>query len=101
VRDGCSHFVVSGFAESIENTGVWWGCAYDYGFSALPGGQRVDNGGILTDIQRTGSYGGWWTASDAGWNSAYMRSMWGGEEVGEKRRGINTGLSVRCIKDVR
>jgi uncharacterized protein (TIGR02145 family) len=99
VRDGCSHFVVSGFAESIENTGVWRGGAYNYGFSALLGG-NYDY--YDSSFYGAGSIGGsWWTAATENDSSyAYCRGMdYNSDYVVGGSCNKSNGFSVRCVAD--
>jgi len=76
----------------------------DYGFSAMPGGNRNTDGGF-GDVDYDGS---WWTATDdGGVGMAYFRSMnYSNSEVIDasdfvlddaRQRGA--GYSVRCVKD--
>jgi uncharacterized protein (TIGR02145 family) len=68
----------------------------DYGFSALPGGDR-DSGGNFGNV---GNYGHWWTATEAGDNNAYYRYMYYlNGNVYENYDNKNNGFSVRCVAD--
>jgi uncharacterized protein (TIGR02145 family) len=73
----------------------------DYGFSALPGGYRHYNQKFI------GFYGAinngyWWTATEGGSKTAYIRTFYNGvgyvelKEIGES---TSHGYSVRCVKD--
>lgn len=87
------------FAGHIYDNSLFWngnvGGTNDYGFTALPGGNRNDLGEFDHKIQ----FGHWWTITETD-NKAYNRSI---------RYYFNTisryeyfkmfGLSVRCVKD--
>jgi uncharacterized protein (TIGR02145 family) len=82
-------------------------CNYTYtnesGFSALPGGQRSQNG-LFEEI---GWQGSWWCSTPCGTNEAHCREMKYGSEndsgtggiVFEVRNHRGNGYSVRCVKD--
>ncbi len=65
----------------------------EIGFSALPGGNRL-NLGTFFDI---GSVGYWWSSQGVGGNDAYFRSI----SINVMRGSCSSkhGFSVRCIKD--
>jgi uncharacterized protein (TIGR02145 family) len=69
----------------------------DYGFSALPGGQRNGEGGSFRDI---GSKGRWWTnAADSG-GRAYRRTINKyNDDLREYSDYNKNGFSVRCVAD--
>jgi uncharacterized protein (TIGR02145 family) len=68
----------------------------EFGFSALPGGDRYHSGGF----NEAGSTGYWWSATERDASYAYSRDMhyirdnasWYGNNKGN-------GFSVRCVKD--
>jgi uncharacterized protein (TIGR02145 family) len=67
-----------------------------YGFSALPGGYRNDDG----IFSNAGDYGAWWTATEYDSDSAYGRGMYYFDDrVGEGSSNKGYGSSVRCVKD--
>jgi uncharacterized protein (TIGR02145 family) len=68
----------------------------DYGFSALPGGYRLD--GSFYDA---GSRGDWWTATASGSGyDAYIRYMiYHNDKVDGYTNAVRLGLSVRCVGD--
>jgi len=67
------------------------------GFSALPGGNRHHTAG---DFSYVGSTGFWWTATEYGGGSVYIRTMsYGDDEASESYTAKDGGLSVRCVKD--
>lgn len=70
-----------------------------YGFSALPGGIRYDNGRFYD----AGRNGFWWTATDniyLGGNIPYIQSMsYHYDSVNEGICKADFGLSVRCLAD--
>jgi uncharacterized protein (TIGR02145 family) len=70
----------------------------DYGFSALPGGDRGYGGGF-SSIR---NYGYWWTATEGGSGEAYCRFMGYsilGFEIGDNANKKSYAYSVRCVKD--
>ncbi|MDR4987487.1 MAG: fibrobacter succinogenes major paralogous domain-containing protein [Bacteroidales bacterium] len=68
----------------------------DFGFSALPGGQRHDNG----EYVNVGKLGNWWTSSGLGEMSAWQHSLHYNSGVSTRSAtGRNMGLSVRCVKE--
>jgi uncharacterized protein (TIGR02145 family) len=68
----------------------------DFGFSALPGGRRNDDGGFIND----GYTSTWWTAAEEESN-AYNRSigLYGDDTVSEGYDYKGLGFSARCVKD--
>ncbi len=73
----------------------WYGTD-DYGFSALPGGNRQASGGYIN----VGPGGRWWTATELSDVTAYMRHMHASNSsVDERDSDKAVGYSVRCIKD--
>jgi len=69
----------------------------EYGFSALPGGNRISGyGGVGTD-------GFWWTITEfggSGSSDAYFWSMnYGSGDVYGRGRSKDHGISVRCVAD--
>jgi uncharacterized protein (TIGR02145 family) len=69
----------------------------DYGFAALPGGNRSYLGG---SFNYAGNNGNWWTATENRSSRAYYRGMrYGNERVLEDVSGKGFGMSVRCLGD--
>ncbi|GBU20445.1 hypothetical protein R80B4_00323 [Fibrobacteres bacterium R8-0-B4] len=69
----------------------------EYGFSALPGGDRSSADDTFDDA---GSYGSWWTATENGSEYAYSRSMgYSSVIAGEGYSSKSVGFSVRCVAD--
>jgi len=71
-----------------------------YGFSALPGGRRDQDG----DFGAVGAYSYWWTAAGYRRNSAYIRFIfYSGNDFDsflvENALFRNNALSVRCVAD--
>ncbi|MDA8695348.1 fibrobacter succinogenes major paralogous domain-containing protein [Flavobacteriales bacterium] len=68
----------------------------DYGFSALPGGNRYDYNGSFTSA---GFYGYWWSSSPSGGN-AWRRNL-NNDYPGVNRfsNSPRLGFSVRCLRD--
>jgi uncharacterized protein (TIGR02145 family) len=76
----------------------------DFGFAALPGGYRSDNGGSPSSFSSIGNSARWWLATEEGASGrAYDRSMFHSSgNVGEYRyNSKEDGFSVRCAKDQR
>ena len=68
----------------------------DFGFSALPGGDRSSLDG---DFNNAGNWGWWWSSSPAGGNGWYRRLFKSNPAI---FRGVITsggGFSVRCLWD--
>jgi uncharacterized protein (TIGR02145 family) len=78
---------------SSPNTGA----NNETGFTALPGGARL-NGGTFGNL---GDYGNWWTCTGVGTNSAWYRYMNFDDSKVDKTYVVLTslGFTVRCIKD--
>jgi uncharacterized protein (TIGR02145 family) len=73
------------------------GATNEYGFTALPGGEREQGGGFL-NIQR---YSYWWSSNLAGtptyaWGR-YIRNA--SEAITRQAFATQYGFSVRCVKD--
>jgi len=76
-----------------------WRCGVsgtnNYGFSALPGGER------LSRFYAGGSSGFWWSSSEASETSAWYRSLiYSFEYVARDTHPKRMGFSVRCITDL-
>ena len=67
------------------------------GFSALPGGERwFEDAGFY----KKGVIGFWWSSTkNDQWNAWYHALHFGYSQVGRDKGGMNTGFSVRCVKD--
>jgi uncharacterized protein (TIGR02145 family) len=66
----------------------------NFGFSALPGGER------LSRFYAGGSSGFWWSSTEASQSSAYYRNLiYSFELVSRDTHPKRMGFSVRCIKD--
>jgi uncharacterized protein (TIGR02145 family) len=69
----------------------------DYGFAALPGGYGLNSS---FSMSVSGAYGYWWSASESGINTAYIRSMrHSGDNVSATSESKMSLYSVRCVKD--
>ena len=68
----------------------------DFGFSALPGGFRLNNDGSFSDA---GSYGGWWSSSPSGGNAWYRYLYYGNPAISRLNYYPRSGFSVRCLRD--
>lgn len=67
----------------------------DYGFAALPGDMRFDNGNF-SDYD----FGYWWTATGYDTDNAWFRGMYGNySEVYRSQYSKSSGFSVRCVRD--
>jgi len=64
----------------------------DYGFSALPGGQRYSNGNFVS----AGYDGWWWSATEINSTSAYRRDSGFGSNTHYLKSYL---YSVRCLQD--
>jgi uncharacterized protein (TIGR02145 family) len=70
----------------------------DYGFSALPGGERWTGGGGT--FEWAGDIGYWWTATQYSSGTAYYRRMYFAHDiVDEGYENMSYGLSVRCVQE--
>jgi uncharacterized protein (TIGR02145 family)/uncharacterized repeat protein (TIGR02543 family) len=68
----------------------------EFGFSALPGGNRWTNVGFAT----IGSNGYWWNSTEWSLTDAWFRRMNYGFGNSERTsRAKSDGLSIRCLKD--
>ena len=67
----------------------------DFGFSALPGGNRSKNNGFFNNA---GIYGYWWSSSLSG-DNAWRRSLSSATDVGRNASDPRVGISVRCTRD--
>jgi len=73
------------------------GATNSSGFTALPGGFRINYFGTFYNI---GKYGGWWSSTEYSTVNARLRSMLNdASSVGRDHLGKLRGLSVRCVKD--
>jgi uncharacterized protein (TIGR02145 family) len=75
----------------------------EYGFSALPGGYRYINGGVLyrSRYERDfGPQGSWWTATEDTYGGAFRRYIrYDRDYVGEDNHIKEYGFSARCVAD--
>ena len=77
----------------------------DFGFSALPGGQRESYNTFTQSFRYEGTRGNWWTSSQNGFFSNGSPKYWFqtlhdvGQGVSPGSDGANFGSSVRCLKD--
>ncbi len=71
------------------------GATDEYGFTALPGGQRSSTG-FFTNYR---SYGYWWSANQEAETNAWGRMMYyDSTNLGRDNYVKRLGLSVRCVK---
>ena len=72
------------------------GATNETGFTALPGGYRIDNGSF-GDI---GYYGFWWSATGSNAADAWFRYMdYSNSSVSRSNYFKEVGFSVRCVRD--
>jgi uncharacterized protein (TIGR02145 family) len=89
-------FVGNDMAGVMLKSGVGWNGTDNYGFSALPGGNRNADG----NFNNANNNGCWWTATEKGHDNAYYRYMNKyNEVVSEYDNGKNFGFSIRCVQD--
>jgi len=68
----------------------------NFGFNALPGGYRGNNGAFFN----IGYYGYWWSSTEYGTSTAWGRFMhYNNSTVGRYSDNKELGFSVRCVKD--
>jgi uncharacterized protein (TIGR02145 family) len=68
----------------------------DYGFTALPGGDRGKKGSFCS----VGYYGSWWSSTEKSSTNAWYRMMhFASSHVSRKNWVKNWGHSVRCMKN--
>ena len=91
--------IVAGNKLKEEGTSHWKilnsGATNESGFTALPGGGRVDG-----DFLFIGSSGAWWSATEYDALNAWCREL--DDNIGELLTGYlkkGNGFSVRCIKN--
>jgi uncharacterized protein (TIGR02145 family) len=84
----------TGWEYSYNNGGIV--NSDDYGFSALPGGDRNTDG----KFSYVGYNGDYWTATESGAVYAYRRDVnYGNDNVYEDANLKELGYSVRCVGD--
>jgi uncharacterized protein (TIGR02145 family) len=84
--------------KKLKATSPSWNGTNDYGFSALPGGYRNDDG----SFSAIGTDGSWWTATESNSSNAYLRYIGSDyENVLEMEYGKSNGFSVRCVMNAR
>ena len=75
------------------NTNEW--VTNEMGFTALPGGNRI-NGGAFSSV---GLIGDWWSDTETGAYVWYRLMFYSGINVGRSSSGKQIGSSVRCVRD--
>ena len=88
----------------MKSTGpdLWYppnlGATNESGFTAFPGGNRLDLDGMFYAM---GNYGYWWSSSESGtdyaWNR-YLSTYY--SAVSRSFEGKFLGVSVRCVRDL-
>jgi len=81
-------------------TGLWYapntGATNSSGFKALPGGHRLPTGSYF----HIGTYGNWWSSTQVDTANAWNRTLSNQNgNVGRSYHVLQSGFSVRCIKD--
>ena len=72
------------------------GATNEYGFSALPGGERFSSG----DFSSIGTYGMWWSSTvNTGTTAWYRYITYNAANVNRFNGNKGTGFNVRCVKD--
>ena len=70
------------------------------GFSALPGGKRINDWEEYYIFGSLGYFGSWWTSNDNGEERTYIRFLSYSDSLFFHNFGdLEDGYSVRCIKD--
>jgi uncharacterized protein (TIGR02145 family) len=83
--------------NGTNHWGTNTGATNESGFTALPGGYRSNTDGTFIAL---GSYGYWWAANSFNSTKSWNISMYSTNNTAPIQNGtINTGFSVRCIKD--
>lgn len=86
-------------AVKLKSESGWLGSGgtNDYGFTALPGGQRDE---IAAMYQRKGEWGLWWSANEIEATNKYRRHISNHEtKIARFPSHKNSGFSVKCVKD--
>jgi uncharacterized protein (TIGR02145 family) len=91
---------MAGGAMKSTGTTLWsspnTGATNSSGFTALPGGYRINDGGF----NFVGSNGYWWSSSSAGSGGAWSRVLgYGSANVYRGNDARRHGFSVRCARD--
>jgi uncharacterized protein (TIGR02145 family) len=79
----------------LKSKAPGWDGTDEYGFSAIPGGERTVHGSFF----HQGKFSYWWTADEKDDSSAYSRYISGSGVVESHNRKEGSGLSVRCVQD--
>ena len=93
---GDAHYDGDGAGTILKSVSGWEDSRINidkYGFSALPGGYRIN-----CSFSRIENESQWWSATVSGNYYAMAKKIWL-ENVWEKRSSKDSGLSVRCLKD--
>jgi uncharacterized protein (TIGR02145 family) len=81
-------------------TGLWYapnkGATNESGFTGLPGGHRLSSGSFF----HIGNYGNWWSSTQVDTTNAWNRTLtYLNGNVGRSYHYLQSGFSVRCLKD--
>ncbi len=94
-----SDFVGSNSGTKLKAKGSWYqggNGTDDYGFSALPGGQRNYYGSFII----IGKVSNWWSSTEIAFSNAWFReAVHRNGSVGRYNSRKEVGFSVRCIRD--
>ena len=72
----------------------------DFGFSALPGGNRNNNNGNFNNFDgHAGNTGSWWSSSPNGGNAWYRDLIYYSPFIARYFYDPRYGFSVRCLRD--
>jgi uncharacterized protein (TIGR02145 family) len=71
----------------------------DFGFSALPSGNRYPSDFWRDHFFGVGYYNVWWTVDEDNTGNAYYRYMNTDDHMGEFDADKSNGYSVRCVAD--
>jgi uncharacterized protein (TIGR02145 family) len=89
-------FNVGGHLKATSGWGTGYNGTDDYGFSALPGGNRFGDG----SFDYIGNYGHWWSATESGTDNAHFRYIgYDNDDFSEATDPKKGGVSVRCLRD--
>lgn len=78
----------------------WWGGTNTSGFTAIPGGYRIDESNAFFNYLGTNGY--WWSSTEDNYGvNGYvlLDQVLSGGKNGHSSNHKNAGLSIRCIKD--
>jgi uncharacterized protein (TIGR02145 family) len=85
----------------LKSTSGWTapntGATDEYGFTALPGGNRINSDGTSYDV---GNFGIWWSSTQSSSATASSRPLhYNTAGVGRASYDKSYGFSVRCLRN--